>query len=99
MLSLFLKLADSPKILCSFVLKVSLTIEIQALHKIPHARTVTKNNMAHSLESVFTDSAACFFNYLLAPQLPLTDACSDLGVDIGSPTQKPWTQAEGRGLW
>lgn len=68
------------------VLKVSLTFEIQALHKIPHARTITKNNMAHSLESVFTDSAGRFCNYLLAPQLPVTDTYSDLGVDIGSPT-------------
>lgn len=40
------------------VLKVSLTVEIQALHKIPHARTLTENK--HSLESVFTDSAAHF---------------------------------------
>lgn len=42
------------------VFKVSLTIEIQALHKIPHVRTLTENNMAHRLESVFTDSAAHF---------------------------------------
>lgn len=42
------------------VLKVSLTVEIQALHKIPHARTLTENKVAHSLERVFTDSAAHF---------------------------------------